>query len=189
MAWRPLVALSTSISWFSSIVVSAKMLRASSSTTSTLRPRSASFEPCRRSSILRLPSGSSAMTRCRNSAVSSSSRSGDCTSLSTMLLATSCSRAPPPAVSSLPVNTTIGMSLQRRVGLQPLEQLEAGHVGQPQVDDAAVEGSLAQRLQRLGAGADGRRSRCRRAPSSSTMLSRSTSLSSMTSSRLVCGAT
>ena len=39
MAWRPLVALSTSISWFSSTVVRAKMLRASSSTTSTLRPR------------------------------------------------------------------------------------------------------------------------------------------------------
>ena len=33
-------------------------------------------------------SGRSATTRCRNSAVSSNSRSGDCTSLSTMLLAT-----------------------------------------------------------------------------------------------------
>jgi hypothetical protein len=38
MAWRPLVALSTLTSWFSSTEVSAKMLRASSSTTSTLRP-------------------------------------------------------------------------------------------------------------------------------------------------------
>ena len=38
-------------------VVSAKMLRASSSTTSTLRPRSTSFEPCSRSSICRLALG------------------------------------------------------------------------------------------------------------------------------------
>ncbi len=51
MAWRPLVALMTSISWFSSTVVRAKMLRASSSTTSTLRPRRTSLEPCSRSSI------------------------------------------------------------------------------------------------------------------------------------------
>ena len=51
MALRPLVALITSISRLSSSVVRAKMLRASSSTTSTLRPARIAFESCSRSSI------------------------------------------------------------------------------------------------------------------------------------------
>ena len=72
MASRPLVALMTSASWFSRSEVSAKMLRASSSTTSTLRPRSTSLELCRPCSTRCMDSGRSATTRCRNSAVSSS---------------------------------------------------------------------------------------------------------------------
>ena len=83
--------------------------------------------------------GRSVTTRCRNSAVSSSSRSGDCTSFSTMLLAIALSRACSSAVRSLPVKTTTGTSRQRRLGVHLLEQLEAGHVGQAQVEHDAVE--------------------------------------------------
>ena len=101
-------------------------------------------------------SGSSATTRCRNSAVSSNRRSGDWTSLSTTLLATVRSCASSSSVSSLPVNTTTGRSRERAIRLHPLEQLEAGHVGQAQVDDAAIDGRLLQHLERLGAGADRR---------------------------------
>ena len=54
--------------------------------------------------------GRSATTRCRNSAVSSSRRSGDSTSLTTTLRASVCSRASSSGVSSLPVKTTTGTS-------------------------------------------------------------------------------
>ena len=62
-------------------VVSAKMLRTSSSTISTLRPASIGSLRWSCSSIRRFASGRSASTRCRNSAVSSSSRSGELASL------------------------------------------------------------------------------------------------------------
>ncbi len=179
IAWRPLVALTTSISWFSSTVVSAKMLRASSSTTSTLRPRSTSVEPCSRSIILRLSSGRSAITRCRNSAVSSSSRSGDCTSLSTMLLATVRSRASSSPVSSLPVKTTIGMSRSAGSACSRSSSSKPLMSGSRRSTTQQSKRALAQRVERLGAGADRRRSRCRRGASSSTMLARSRSLSSI----------
>ena len=55
-------------------------------------------------------SGRSATTRCRNSAVSSRSRSGDSTPLTTTLRAMVCRRASSSAVSSRPVNTTTGVS-------------------------------------------------------------------------------
>ena len=91
--------------------------------------------------------------------------------------------------SSLPVKTTTGRSRSAGVGLHPFEQLEAGHVRQPQVDDAAVE--RRRRAARSSASAPVptaaiSMSSC---ASSSTMLSRSMSLSSTTSSRFVCGAT
>ena len=50
------------------------------------------------------------MTRCRNSAVSLSSRSGDSTPLTTMLRAMVCSCASSSADNSRPVKTTTGMS-------------------------------------------------------------------------------
>ena len=137
-----------------------------------------------------MASGRSATTRCRKSAVSSNSRSGDCTSLSTTLLAT---RLQPllflGAVSSLPVKTTTGMS--RSAGSACIRSSSSKPVmsGQPQIDDAAVERVLAQRLERLGAGADRRdldvvvQSAARRCPA------RSMSLSSTTSSRFLCGVT
>ena len=53
------------------------MFRASSSTSSTVFPRRSSSELCSRSSIFCFSAGRSATTRCKNSAVSSSSRSGD----------------------------------------------------------------------------------------------------------------
>ena len=74
-----------------------------------------------------------------------------------MLLATVLSRASSSGVSSLPVKTTTGTSRSAGSACICLEQLEAGHVGQAQVEDAAVE-----RLRRAAsrsasrAGADGR---------------------------------
>ncbi len=165
------------------------MLRASSSTTSTLRPRSDLVRPVQPFEHLLLRLGADRRsTRCRNSAVSSSSRSGDCTSLSTMLLATVLSRA-----SSSPRQLLAGEDddrhvAQRRLGLQLLEQLEAAHVRQAQIEDAAVEGALAQRRQRLGAGAD-RLDLDVVVAEQLDDARRSMSLSSITSSRLVCGAT
>ncbi len=176
------------MSWFSSRDVSAKMLRASSSTTSTLRPRRTSFEPCSRSSMACFSGGRSVTTRWRNSEVSSSSRSGDRTSLSTMLLAIVLSCVCSAAVRSLPVKTTTGTSASVGSAVHLLQQLEAGHVGQAQVEHDAIERPLEQGLQRLAAGRRRSSFRCRRAPSSSTMEPRSISLSSTTSSRLVRGA-
>ena len=44
---------------------------------------------------------------------------------------------------------------ERRVVADALQHLEAGHVGQPQVEHDAVAGLLAQRVERLGAGVGG----------------------------------
>ena len=71
-----------------------------------------------------------------------------------MLLATALSRRSSSVLRSLPVKTTIGTLPKRRLGLHLLEQLEAAHVGQPQIEHAAVERLGAQRVERLGAGAD-----------------------------------
>ena len=76
---------------------------------------------------------------------------------------------------------------KRGVGLHALEQLEAGHVRQPQVHDAAVERPLA-RARSASAPVPTATISMSSWPSSSTMLSRSMSLSSMTSSRFLCGA-
>ena len=100
-------------------------------------------------------SGRSATTRCRNSAVSSSRRSGERTSLSTMLLASVRSCCCSASLRSLPVNTTTGTSRQRRLGVDLLQQLEAAHVGQAQVQHHAVEGLRAHRGERLAAGVHG----------------------------------
>ena len=165
IAWRPFVALITSMSWFSStrrqredvarVVVHDEHLAAA-------RARRSSRAAARASAACR--PGRSATTRCRNSAVSSNSRSGDCTSLSTMLLATSFSRASSSADSSLPVKTTTGTSRSVGVGLHPLEQLEAAHVRQPQIDDAAVERLAVEQRAAPRRRCRPRRSRCRRAP-------------------------
>src|SRR5581483_2304498 len=110
IASRPVPAVSTVIPRRSKTLLSATMLRTSSSTTSTLRPTSASSEPCSRSSMRCLSGGRSETTRCRNNAVSSSSRSGDSTSFTTTLRASVRSRASSSGASSLPVNTTTGSS-------------------------------------------------------------------------------
>ena len=59
-------------------------------------PTRASSERCRRSSIFCFSAGRFPITRCRNRAVSSSSRSGDSTPLTTTLRASVCSRHLPP---------------------------------------------------------------------------------------------
>ena len=110
IASRPVVAVSTRMPRRSSALDSAKMLRVSSSTTSTVRPASISSELCRRSSMRFLSSGRSSATWCRNSAVSSYSRSGEAAPLTTMLRAMVCRRASSSGVRSRPVNTTTGRS-------------------------------------------------------------------------------
>ena len=100
--------------------------------------------------------GQSATTRCRNSAVSSSSRSGDWTSLRTMLLAIVLSRALLVGGELLAGEDDDRQVVQGRLGLDLLQQLEAGHVGQAQVEHDAVERPVEQRLERLAAGGDGR---------------------------------
>ncbi len=94
----------------SSTLDSAKMLRASSSTSSTVRPTRSSSELLSRCSIRCLSAGRSVTMRCRNSAVSSSRRSGDSTPLTTMLRAMVCSCASSSTDNSRPVNTTTGTS-------------------------------------------------------------------------------
>ncbi len=53
--------------------------------------------------------------------------------------------------SSLPVNTTTGTLRSVGLRLDALEQLEPGHVGQAQVEDAAIEGLAPELVQRFGA--------------------------------------
>ena len=95
----------------SNTLLSAKMLRISSSTTSTFLPTNASSERCKLSSILCFSAGRSATTRCRKSAVSSSNRSGDSTFFTMTLRASWCRRASSSDDSSLPVKTTTGKSV------------------------------------------------------------------------------
>ena len=115
------------------------MLRASSSTSSTVGRPDPRRSCCSRSSMRCFSAGRSVTTRCRNSAVSSSSRSGDSTPLTTMLRAMVCSCASSSADSS-----RAGEHDDRHVATAPsssrmlLQHLEAGHVGQPQVEHHAV---------------------------------------------------
>ena len=146
-------------------------------------PTRSSSERCSRSSICCFSGGRSATTRWRNSAVSSSSRSGDSTPLTTTLRASVCSRASSSGDSSLPVKTTTGRSRSVGSSRMLLEHLEARHVRQPQVEHHAVVRLLAQRCERLVAGSDVAMSMSS-CPSSSAMLICSASLSSTTSSRL-----
>src|SRR6516162_9177253 len=104
----PVVAVSTFMPRRSSTLLSAKMLRASSSTSSAVLPIRSSSELLSFSSIRCFSIGSSVITRCRNSEVSSSRRSGDSTPFTTMLRAMVWSSASSSADSSRPVKTTTG---------------------------------------------------------------------------------
>ena len=128
------------------------MLRTSSSTTSTDLPTRSSSDRCSRSSIRCFSGGRSENTRCRNSDVSSSSRSGDSTPLTTTLRASVCSCASSSGDSSRPVKTTTGTSASALVAADALQHLEPRHVGQPQVEHHAVARLLGQRGQRRRAG-------------------------------------
>ena len=99
-----------------------------------------SSERCSRSSMRCLAGGRSATTRCRNNAVSSSSRSGDSTPLTTTLRASVWS-------SRVLLGRQLAAGEDDDGQVAPaliaraisLEDLEAGHVGQPQVEHDAVE--------------------------------------------------
>ena len=96
--------------------------------------------------------GSSDKTRCRKSDVSSSSRSGDSTPLTTTLRASVWSWASSSGDSSRPVNTTTGTFDKRLVLADALQHLEARHVRQPQVEHHAVAGLIGHRRERRFAG-------------------------------------
>ena len=105
----------------------------------------------------RLASGRSATTRCRNSAVSSNSRSGDCTSLSTTLLATVLQPRLLLGVSSLPGEDDDRHVAQRRLRLHP------SRAARSRSCRAAADRRRSSRtarsrstLERFGAGADRR---------------------------------
>ncbi len=162
------------------------MLRASSSTMSTLRPRRISFEWCSRSMISCFSTGSSLIDRCRKSAVSSSRRSGERTSLRTMLLAVRCSRFSSLAVSSLPVKTMTG---------------RLSNAGSAWIFSSNSKPLMSGRRRSSTTHSKGRSSRAESAspPVATPVISmsscarrsvtawRSVSLSSTTSRRLVCG--
>ena len=110
----PFSAYNTCMLCSSKMLVSAKMLRMSSSIINALLPDRAE-SVCRTcSSICRLFEGRFVGGRCRNNEVSSSSRSGDFTSLimtaSVNLVNACCSCL----VNSLPVYTMIGKSCRPR---------------------------------------------------------------------------
>ena len=153
MASLPVVAVRTRMPRRSSTLLRAKMLRASSSTSSTLRPSRSSSEPCSRSSMRCFSGGRSDTSRCRKSAVSSRRRSGDSTPLTTMLRAIACSCASSSADSSRPVKTMTGMSARRVVLAHPLQDVEPAHVRQAQVEHHAIAPPLLEDRQRVGAAA------------------------------------
>ncbi len=134
-------------------------------------------------------SGRSATTRWRKRAVSSRSRSGDCTSLSTMLLAMVLSRASSSAERSLPVKTTTGTSRRAGSACTLSSSSKPLMSGSRRSSTQQSNGRSSSGLKRLGAGGDGRRSRCRRARAARRWSAARSSLSSTTSSRLVCGST
>src|SRR6478672_9448774 len=148
MASFPVVAVKTCMPRRSRTLLSAKILRASSSTRSTVLPTRSSSELCRRSIMRCFSSGSSETTRCRKSAVSSNSRSGDSTPLTTTL------------------RVLLGRQLatrkdnhrdvgERCVVADRFEQVETGHVGQPEIEHDAIRRLLADRRERFLAGTDG----------------------------------
>src|SRR5437588_9820384 len=85
IASLPVVAVNTFMPRRSNTLLSAKILRESSSTNSAVRPIKSSSELLSLSSMRCLSDGRSVITRCKNKAVSSSRRSGDSTPLTTML--------------------------------------------------------------------------------------------------------
>ena len=80
----PVSAKTTSIPWPSRTLVSAKTFRTSSSTIRIFFPGRTALPSWSCSSVRRLSAGSRFSTRWRKSAVSSSSRSGERTSLTTI---------------------------------------------------------------------------------------------------------
>src|SRR5579885_3402618 len=147
IASAPVVAVSTFMPRRSSALDSAKMLRGSSSTSRTVRPTRSSSEELSRCSICCFSGGRSVIMRCKNSAVSSSSRSGDSTPLTTML------RVLFGRQFAAGKNNDRDFG-KRAVGAHPFEHFEARHVRQAQIQHDAIAWSLAQRGQRLAAGLD-----------------------------------
>ena len=149
-------ALTTSMPWRSSRLVSAKMLRTSSSTTSTLRPCSGSSLWCRRLDHLllgRRQVGDHAMQEQRGLVEQALGRSHALEHDALGLLAQLA--LPRRRVSSRPVNTTIGTSRSCGSCWISVEQLEAATcpagAGRAR---RSRSGRSRMRCERLGAGAD-----------------------------------
>ncbi len=187
MASLPVVAVSTFMPRRSRTLLSANTLRASSSTSSAVRPARISSESRRRSSMRCFSSGRRASTRCRNTAVSSSRRSGDSTPLATMLRAIVCNCASSSAVSSRPVNTITGRSLSSGLAAMALSRSKPDMSGRrrSRIRQSNVSSRSRSRHSLPVATATISRSSW---PSNSRMPSCSPGLSSATRSRLVCRA-
>ena len=155
MASRPVVAVSTVMPRRSRTLDSAKMLRASSSTSSTVRPTRSSSEELSRSSMRCFSGGRSVTILCRNSAVSSSRRSGDSTPLTTIERAMVCKRR-----VFLRRQFPAGEYDNRQFGefavfADALQHIEAGHIRQFEIENHAIVRRLAQCLESRSAGIDG----------------------------------
>ena len=151
----PVVAVKTFIPRRSSTLLSAKTLRASSSTRTTVRPASCSSESRSRSSMRCLSVGSLASARCRNNAVSSSRRSGNSTPLTTMLRAIACSWASSSAESSRPVKTTTGKSAKAGSAPTSFSRSKPEMSGSRRSKTAQSNGSERSRSHALRAGGRG----------------------------------
>ena len=167
----------------SSTLLSAKMFRTSSSTTSTAFPTRSSSDRWSRSSIRCFSGGRSENTRWRNSDVSSSSRSGDSTPLTTTLRASVWSWASSSADSSRPVNTTTGMSARLWFWLMRSSTSKPDMSGRRRSSTTQSQGcsAIAASAAAPVSATTTSRSSC---PSSSVMLNCSAALSSTTSRRL-----
>ena len=96
--------------------------------------------------------GNSVITRCKNSDVSSSRRSGEFTPFTTMLRAIVCNSASSSTESSRPVNTMTGTLDNEFIFADAVEYFETAHVRQPQIEHDAVVWVLAQGGKRTRAG-------------------------------------
>ena len=157
MASLPVVAVSTFIPRRSSTLLSAKMLRASSSTS---KHRSA--DQVLVGTVQSLQHLLLCSREIRDHAVqeqATSRRAGaraNSTPFTTTLRAMVWSCASSSADNSRPVKTTTGISVELCVLADPLQHLEARHIRQLEVEHDAVDGRFAKHVARASRPSDGR---------------------------------
>ena len=186
----PVPAVITPMPWRSSTLDSAKMLRTSSSTTSTRLPTQRLVGLVQALHHRCLAGGRSAITRCRNSAVSSSRRSGDSHALDHDALARALRRRS----SSSAAQVLAGEHHDRHVAQRAARPGCWSSSSKPDMSgrrrSSTTQSKRASRMrrERFGAGADACRSRRRRGGSAPRCSSARAASSSTTSSSLACAA-